>query len=295
MRYSIYLFLVFNILILLEGCSDNKTKKDQLQNNYIQVDDDLGRTVSINLHNQRIISLTPSITELLYAFSDTTHIVGRSIACDYPEEVQFKPAVNNYPVDIEAIVRLKPDLVFVKMGMIPMVDLEKLRKLTIPVFVQKYDRLDEIEHSIRTLVRITNGDSVKMNNWLNELNQKSLNQEHTSQTFIAIASATPIYTFGQKTFVSELAESAGGKNVIDSNFNTAYPTVNVEYVLRSNPDIMIFESTEQQKTFFESYPVLENLSAYKNKKIYFIDVSLLSRPGSRLPVLKDSIETILNK
>ena len=144
-------------------------------------------------------------------------------------------------------------------------------------------------------MRITNGDSVKMNNWLNELNRKSSNRKDTSQPFIAIASATPIYTFGQKTFVSELAESAGGKNVIDSNFNTAYPNVNIEYVLRSNPDIMIFESPEQQKSFFDSYPVLNNLSAYKNKKIYLIDVSLLSRPGSRLPVLKDSIETIFNK
>jgi len=292
MRYSVVLFIILHLFIV--GCSGIRNQETG-ENEYILAKDDLGRTVPIRIQNQRIVSLTPSITELLFAFTDTTHIVGRSFFCNYPEQAQLKPAVNNYPVDIEAIVRLNPDLVLVKKGMIPMADLEKLRKLTIPVFVQKYDRLSEIVHSVRTLVYITNGDSIKMELWLHNLLDKPENPLKTSQSFIAFASSVPIYVFGQHTFVSELAELIGGKNAIDSTFQASYPMIDVEYILRTNPDKLIFTSDMAQQSFFKSYPVLKNLSAYKKHQLYLIDADVLSRPGSRLPVLKDSIINIFSR
>lgn len=288
MRYSRYLLILFVLLVL--SCSVQNEKQN---NTHVEIDD-LGRKVLVPDAPERIISLTPSITELLYTFTDTTKLVGRSIWCDYPVAVKKKPAVNNYPVDIEAIVLLKPDLVFVKNGMITLQELDKLEQLHVPVFVQQYDLLNQIEASIRKMVHMTNGDSLKSEQWIHSIIIDTLKQHVGHKRAIAIVSVSPVYVFGKATFVSELLERAGGKNVIDIP-NSAYPTVDVEYILRADPELFLFSSKEQQNLFFETYPVLKKCIGYKTNHLFVIDDSVLSRPGVRLPVLKDSLVSILSK
>jgi len=289
MRYSIYLFILF--ALLSQSCSTGKEKNTGIQNQ-VKIDD-LGRKVTIPEKPVRIISLTPSITELLYTFVDTSRIVGRSVWCDYPEGVKKITAVNSYPIDVEAIVRLKPDLVLVKKGMISLTEITKLEQLHVPVFVQKYDVLNDIKVSIRTLVAITKGDSLKMEHWFT-----SLNVNHSSyltrKKSIAIVSVSPIYVFGKATFVSELMTLAGGDNIVDIADN-AYPSVDVEYIVRQNPEVFLFSSEEQKKLFFETYPVLKNCKGYKTDHLFVIDDSVLSRPGIRLPILKDSLISIMSR
>lgn len=292
MRYYVYLLLLCSSF-LVYSCKHKAIKEHTSIKGTIQVTDDMGRIITIPSKPERIVSLTPSITELLYAFTDTTYIAGRSSFCDYPIEVISKPAVNSYPVDIEGIVRLKPDLVLVMKGMISIQDLEKLEQLSIPVFIQKYDRLTEIENSVRTLVRITNGDSLKMETWLATLHTDSSKAIRRDNRFIILASVNPIYIYGKQTFASELAEQAGGTNAIDSVSN-AYPSVDVEYFLRTNPDKLIFNSGTESASFFETYPVLKKIKAYKRNQLYTIDASILSRPGSRLPLLKDTLMAIIH-
>ena len=289
MRYSIYLFILF--ALLGQSCS---TKKEKNTGTQVQVRiDDLGRKVSVADTPVRIISLTPSITELLYTFVDSTRIVGRSVWCDYPEALKNLPAVNSYPIDIEAIVRLKPDLLLVKKGMISLAEIAKLEQLHVPVFVQKYDLLKDIEASTRTLVEITKGDSLKMEHWLALLNTDSLSYS-TYKKCIAIVSVSPIYVFGKATFVSELMYLAGGENIVDIA-DKEYPAVDVEYIIQQNPEVFLFSSEDQKKLFFQTYPVLKNCTGYKTQHLFMIDDSVLSRPGIRLPELKDSLVSIMHK
>ncbi|MGN6645202.1 MAG: ABC transporter substrate-binding protein [Cytophaga sp.] len=257
--------------------------------------DDAGRNVVIPRNLHRIVSLTPSITELLYAFTDTNRIAGRSVWCDYPESVKKLPALNTYPLDIEAVARLKPDVVFAKKGMISIQELEKLERVNISVVVLKFDLITEIESSTRKLVQITHGDTLKMNAWFDKwLAPVDTTASDSVQTCIVVTSVSPIYVFGKKTYVSELIERAGGKNFIYDT-DSSYPVVDVEYVLKTNPDVYIFNSTEQQTLFFEAYPVLKKTKAYKEQKIFYIGDSVLSRPGIRLPQLYQSIKSILHK
>lgn len=290
MRYSTYLFFLYALLCFacntppIAEISDTSTRI---------VKDDLGRSIHIPNNPQRILSLTPSMTELVYTFVDTTKVIGRSVWCDYPESVKKKPAVNSYPLDIEAIVRLKPDLILVKKGMISVQDIDKLEQLHQTVFVQEYDLLKKIEASVRTMVDITKGDSIKMKTWLSEL-QTDTAVIVKKKKYLAVVSITPIYVFGNLTFVSELFEPLGGENIIHDVQN-AYPTIDVEYILQANPELYVFGSEEQKKLFFETYPILKKTLGYKNKQLFVIDDSVLSRPGVRLPVLKDSLESIMRK
>lgn len=82
----------------------------------ITVTDDLGRQLKIPRYPKRVMGLAPSATEMLYAVSDEDYIIARTQNCDYPAPVKNKPVVNNYPLDYETLVKLKPDLVFTVEG-----------------------------------------------------------------------------------------------------------------------------------------------------------------------------------
>ncbi len=291
MRYSIYLCILFVLATL--SCT-SKHQNRVVESAYV-LTDDLGREVVIPAKPKRIVSLTPSITELIYTFADTSIIVGRSVWCDYPAAVTNIPAVNSYPLDIEAVVRLKPDLVLVKQGMISAQELDKLEQLNLSVFVQKYDLLNEIYSSTKTLVQITNGDSIKYEKWIASIHADTA-KKHKQQpkTCLAVTSVSPIYVFGKKTFVSELIECAGGKNCVET-IQSAYPAVDVEFILRANPDVFLFSSVDQQKLFFETYPLLKQCKGYVTDSLFVIDDSVMSRPGIRLPVLNDSLVSIFSK
>jgi len=289
MRYSTYLFFLYALLYF--ACNSAVVETSEITTRIVK--DDLGRAVHVPVIPNRIISLTPSITELIYTFVDKTRVVGRSIWCDYPEAVKKVLAVNSYPLDIEAIIRLKPDLILVKKGMISIQDIDKLEQLHQTVFVQDYDLLKNIDASVHTLVDITKGDSIKMQTWLNELNVDTF-AIIKKKKYLAVVSATPIYVFGNMTFVSELFESVGGENIVH-DVNNAYPTIDVEYILQANPEMYIFSSEEQKKIFFESHSILKKTLGYKNNQLFVIDDSVLSRPGIRLPILKDSLESIMRR
>ena len=296
MRYSLYLLLVFSLLFA--SCNEKAVvSENNVDTTSYTFTDDAGRNVLMPRSPHRIVSLTPSITELLYAFTDTNRIVGRSVWCDYPESVKKLPALNTYPLDIEAVVRLKPDVVFVKKGMIAVQELEKLERLNISVVVLTFDLLTEIESGTRKLVEITQGDTVKMNTWFDQWlipADTTAPASNNTQTCIVVTSVTPIYVFGKKTYVSELIERIGGKNFIYDT-DSPYPVVDVEYVLKANPDVYIFSSAEQQALFFEAYPILKKTKGYKEQKMFYIGDSVLSRPGIRLPQLYQSIKSILHK
>jgi len=291
MRYSLYLLILFSLLFQF-SCSQPVTENHVFTTTII---DDLGRKVIIPVKPQRIVSITPSITELLYTFTDTSKIVGRSVWCDYPAAVKKVSAVNSYPLDIESITLLQPDIVFAKTGMISIQEIEKLEKLSIAVVVLKFDLLNEIQQNVRKLVSYTHGDSLKMEEWFKQfsLSPDTLSYTKTKRC-IVVTSISPIYVFGENTYVSELLKLSGGVNIVQDT-KTAYPSVDIEYVLRSNPEVYIFTSLEQQNLFFESYPLLKKTDGYKNKQTYHIDDSVLSRPGVRLPQLNQSIKSILLK
>lgn len=290
MRNTIYLFLL--ITAMLFGCTQSETEKNNLHTYLLT--DDMGRKVNLPISPTRIISLTPSISELLYSFVDSSRIVGRSSWCDFPEGIKNKPAINSYPVDIEALVRLKPDLILAKKGMISIQDLEKMEQLNLTVFIQEYDLLRDIRKSAQTLVQITKGDTAQLNVWAAGLSIDSTKSTVNKKKFLAITSVNPVYVYGKKTFLSEIAELTGGENCVQV-IDNPYPTMDVEYILRSNPEVYIFDSDAQKNLFFDTYSILKNTIGFKQSKLFVIEASVMSRPGIRLPVLKDSIIAIMNR
>ncbi|MFN8415863.1 MAG: helical backbone metal receptor [Cytophagaceae bacterium] len=265
MKQTIVLYLS---ILLFSHCAKNKKHEDY-------VVDAFSDTLYFENHPLRIISLTPSVTELLFAFTDTSKIIAVSNQCNAPIYVEGKKRVSSYPVDIETIASLKPDLVVVKSDMIEPATLQKLKDLNIPVLALAFNTLNEIQQSSYTLVKATQGDTVAWKQWWEQLNDDYSSKSKLS--YVAVITHKPIYVYGEHTFVTELANRYG-ENLIQ-NFKSPYPEVSVEYLYKHQPDVWFFSDSTQAVMFFEEYPILAK------GRYMVIDDDILSRPGYRLPLL----------
>ncbi len=275
MKQTILLLLS---ILLLSHCANNQKHDDF-------VVDALGDTLYMEKSPERIISLTPSVTELLYAFSDTSKIVAVSNQCNAPVAVESKKHISSFPVDIEALVALHPDLVVVKSDMIDQSALKKLKELNIPVLALAFNSLQEIKASSRTLVEVTKGDTIAWKQWWGLL--ETYDSVSVKKTYVAVIIHKPIYVYGEHTFVTELADRYG-KNLIQ-NFKSPYPEVSVEYLYKNQPDVWFFSDSIQSIMFFEEYPIFDKS---KSKQV-IIESDIISRPGYRLPLLNQLLQSAL--
>jgi len=117
---------IYSIIFFAFSCSSSSNNENQSVSNVII--DDLGREIELNDVPKRVISLAPSITEIIYFIDTEEKLVARTQACDYPEEVKKLPIVSTYPLDIESIVKLKPDLVFSVDGIVNADQIKKLEE-----------------------------------------------------------------------------------------------------------------------------------------------------------------------
>jgi iron complex transport system substrate-binding protein len=265
---------------------------------YITLTDDLGRTVKVKKSAKRFLPLAPSVTEMLYLLCDTSEIVGRTPNCNYPEEVILKPVVNNYPPDLEKILYLKPDLVITKDGMLSLAQAAAIEKMGIPVYFQKYDRVEDIFERIEDLGHITNhkekgkkiADSLR-----NEIKKYTFVSDNTkTKKVLMLISKESYFVFGKDTYASDIIKLAGGSNVVDSVYSNPYPVITAEYILKINPDFVIGgESVGLGTDFFELHKELKRINAYKNKRCYTINDDYLSRPGPRVVEALKTIDSII--
>jgi iron complex transport system substrate-binding protein len=245
--------------------------------------DDLGRLVAINGTPQRIISLAPSNTEILFALGLGDKVVGVTDWCDYPPEALEKEKVGSYDTpDIEKIVALNPDLILVAYGT-TMDVINNLVGLGLTVFGIKTTDLDDLLNDIRTIGEITD----------KELEAYALTSEMESK-IEAIADATseleerprvfyivwhdPLWTAGSGTFIHELIEKAGGVNICQNI--TGYTTISIEEIVARNPEVII--TSEWSYDWAINATELASTNASQTDRIYQGDDDLVQRPSPRL-------------
>ncbi|WP_051359872.1 ABC transporter substrate-binding protein [Adhaeribacter aquaticus] len=282
------LFYFFSIFLasLFYACQSKQPQEKQI--NSVTVTDDLGRKVKIPANPKRIMALAPSATEMLYAVADEKTIIGRTQNCDFPEKVKKKPVVNNYPMDYEQLVLLKPDLIFTVEGITPAEVAAKLeRDLHIPVYYQKYEKVQDIFKGLTNIGKILGReerakqvvDSLK-----NELAQiQPVKTSNAKPQVLAITWNDPIYVYGQNTLFTDKLRFLGAENAVKEVFAQSYPALTREYILKLNPDIIIgAEPEKMETTFFKQYPELKKVKAYQQKKIFKATDDLMARPSPRV-------------
>lgn len=250
--------------------------------------DDLGREIRLNHKPTRIMALSPSMTEMLFALADTATIVGRTQNDNYPAGVMQKPVLNNYPMDYEQALRLKPDLFFTTEGITPLEVAQRLGDLGMPVYYQKYEKIEDIFTSMESIGRIL-GREVQAKHLADSLRQQVaiIRKRHITpkqpQRVLTITWKDPIYVYGRNTLLTDKLHLLGADNAVQEIFEQPYPALTREYILKLNPDVLLGDSPEVfEEKFFSLYPELRKIKAYQHKRLYDPTGNLIERPSPRV-------------
>ncbi|MDO7849485.1 helical backbone metal receptor [Hymenobacter sp. M29] len=255
----------------------------------VVVHDGLGRALTLPAHPRRVLALAPSMTEMLYAVADTATIVARCPQDNFPATVLSKPVVNNYPLDMERLVTMKPDVVFTVEGITSVDDAKRLQDLGIPVYYMRFRKVEDVFTGLEELGRLLGreaqghrvADSLRQR--LKLLASPPAHENTNLPKVLAITWQDPIYCYGQNTLFTDEIDLAGGRNAVTETFPQPYPALTREYILKLNPDVLLGGSFEKlDSTFFKNYPELKRIKAYQTRRVFAITGNLMERPGPRV-------------
>ncbi len=269
--------------------------------------DDLGVEVALAQPPQRIVSLAPSTTELLFALELGDRVVGVTESCNYPAATASIAKVANFKsMSVELIVALAPDLVVSARGN-DMEALRAVRAIGIPVFVLNVQTFDELYEALRRLGRLT-GAGEKGGVVANQLQRR----EEAIVQRVASPSKRPrvmwgywgevVYTAGRGSFVDYVIDRAGGINVAGET-DIAWPQVGMEAIVSWAPEIMLttyLPAAEQAGTLDREVDRLQTIDGWKqlpaviHRRIYYVEPDWLMRPGPRLVDALDQIAGLLH-
>jgi len=250
----------------------------------VKITDDASRTVEIAARPEKIVSLAPANTEMLFAIGAGDRVVGVTSYDDYPAEVKDIAKVGDFAgPNIEAVAAADPDLIVATTGVQADV-ITKLEALGATVIAFDPTTLDGVYSDITELGQATGEvDGAKtvvedMKSQVAEV-QKAVAGTKTESAFVEIGQ-NPLFTAGSGTFIDELINKAGGTNIVTEAGYVPYST---EQLVKADPAVyMATLGSMSDPAELEKRAGFGDLSAVKAGRVYVLDDNLVSRPGPRV-------------
>jgi len=263
------------------------------------VTDDTGATVTIHGEPQRVVSLAPTNTEILFALGLGDRVVGVTDYCNYPAAATTKPKIGGYStVSVENVIAQKPDLVIASDGNGAEL-ISHLKKLNLTVIVTNPQNVSGILNDIAFIGKATGADD-NATALVNSLTTRITNTERNASALTThpkvahIIWNDPIYVSGSGTFQDELISMAGGTNAFAGKQD--YATIGTEDFIAADPDVLIVNSgsgmggsEDSVAQYFKNEIRFANVAAVKNHRVYVIDSDTVDRAG---PHIVDALEII---
>jgi iron complex transport system substrate-binding protein len=277
--------LAVTALLLFSGCARAVVAPEGNRRNFT---DGLGRVVSVAPNPQRIISLAPNVTEILFALGLESRVAGVTSYCDFPEAAKSKEKIGDtLQPNLEKIITLKPDLVVVSTSSQLENLTRRLDQLAIPVYVTNPRAVREVAASIRSLGEVT-GTSGRAQEIAEEMARRIDAIEgrvsgHPRPSVLYVLQTGPLITAGRNTFINDLINIAGGKSV--SGDETAdYPQFSREAVVARAPDVIVAPSSHGVELVKESdlRRDFATTPAVRSNRIVWVTPDLVDRPGPRI-------------
>jgi iron complex transport system substrate-binding protein len=249
------------------------------------------------LKARRIVSMAPSITEIIFALEKEDSLVGVTDFCSYPPETSSLPKVGGYlNPNLEKLVTLRPDLVIIQGNH---AKLEKIcKKRGISILYVNMDSISTIYQGIETLGRALHCREragnlcTYISNGLESI-QRDVNRATRQKVFICLSrspgSLANLYTVGGSSFISEILKLAGGVNIFDDVMQP-YPEASKESLIKRAPEIIIEMrpgeniSSDRRKQIISDWDSFQGVPAIKNKRIHILTEDFILIPGPRVAV-----------
>lgn len=254
----------------------------------ISVVDDAGNRVTLQQPARRIISMSPHVTELLFAVGGGSRIVGAMNFSDYPEAARRIPLVgSNSQIDMERAVALKPDLLIVWQSGNTARQLEQLRQLGVPVFFSEPRRLDDVATSLTRFGQLL-GTEVQAQRAAASYRAQigALAARHSKRPNVRVFYQIwdkPVYTLSGDHMVSDAIRLCGGENIF-AGLKVKAPSVSIEAVMQANPEAILGDEQHGPDdagiTIWKPY---KTMTAVARGNLFTLNSELLTRSGPRLP------------
>ena len=258
----------------------------------VTITDDLGVTVTIDKYPERIVSLSPANTEILFALGLGDRIVGVTEYCTYPEAALSKDKIGGFStINTEKIAVLNPDLLVAADGNSEET-IAHLRELGYTIITVNADTIDTTLADIRLIGKAAGVDSAaeelvsSMKDDLAEIAEKTKGAE--KPTILHCMWTDPLWVSGSGTFQDEMISAAGGVNAAAAE--GGWVALTMEKFLTMNPDIIVVDSGDGMgvgtddalKNFFLKDSRMQSLSAVQNERVYVVNADIIDRGGPRI-------------
>lgn len=252
----------------------------------INLRDDTGQLLHLEQTPQRIVSLAPHATELLFAAGAGARIVGASEYSDYPEPARRIPRVGGALLDLEAIAALRPDLIVAWADGNPPAQLQRLKQLGIPLYLSAPKRLDDIPVGLERLGQLLGTEPVAhaaAKQYREELRRlrNSYSGRKKLRVFYQVWDE-PLLTINGTHIISDALTTCGAVNIF-AKLPALTPTVSIENILQADPDAIVTSSQDGQRPAqlygWRRWP---RLAAVRNNRLLFVHADWIDRPAPRI-------------
>ncbi len=253
----------------------------------IVLNDDTGRRLRLARPAQRIVTLAPYATELLFAAGAGARVVATVEFSDYPPEAKRLPRVGGYEnLDVERIVAMRPDLVIAWGSGNPQSVVDQLHSLGIPLFVSEPRSLEDVATSLQTLGRLAGAESTA-NQAAADFRRRAaeIRARYSTRTPVKVFYQVwdqPLMTVNDTHLIGKVLQLCGGRNVFGS-LSALAPTVDVEAVLAADPEIVIgSEEAGARSDALDIWKRWPRLTASRHGNIFQMPPDILVRHAPRI-------------
>lgn len=290
-----YVIPVIILLFLYSGCSSDSHRP---AGKAFTITDDCGAVITFSAVPRKVISLAPSLTEMIFSLGAGDKLAGNTVYCTYPPEAKSIVKVGDLiTVDYEKILSLKPDLILISVEGNVKDTYNRLKELGFRVMVsnpRNFEGIKKTYSQLGTVLDKKRSADSAIYSWNKRyalIRQKLQNQQRPSGMFIV--GLNPLMLAGKNTFINEILSSAGINNIANDQ-PVNYPLFSREEILLRNPDYIITtgHASGDARQIRTNYREWSTVSAVKNNNIILVDEDRFLRPGPRF---MDALEELYGK
>ncbi len=283
---SLFGVLLFSLLFHFSCSASQSPRISHVAPELRQVTDETGRTIKVSTKIERLVSLAPNLTEIVYAIGAGERLVGNTTFCDYPEEARSVQKVGDtLQPNIETILALRPQVVLVSTASQLEAFTRKLGEHGIAVYVTDPKDLEGVFRSLENLGSLLN-QQAEAERLVTQLRERAVSISDAVKATKPVrvfyqVSEEPLYTAGRDSFVTDLITRAGGISVT-AQVPEAWPRYSQESAVASRPEAIVLPTGGSMgNANSEVASGLRNSPAVLNGRVYRINGDFLSRPGPR--------------
>lgn len=228
----------------------------------------------VSAQEASFVSLSPALTEIMYAINAQDMLKGVSTACSYPKEAQSKTKVgNNFFINEEKILTIKPDFILALDS--STFALEKFKRFKITPLCFQYPDVKSIYDIILKLGELTGKSENAKKLVINSQEKIKLANKNANKKILYLVQTQPLITIGKKSFITDYIEKSGNHS-ITRDLNAYYPTISEEFAISQKPDVVII-------SFYCDDKIVKRL--FRESKIVRTSTEendIINRPGPRL-------------